>query len=161
MVVRSVHLPPLDSLCQLQQETSWFQPQFWHLINAPTMSFHCCRWLILVIHPFTPHMTWFSHLHQLSHPLGLWPPVYENFDIQDGMSEFKSPYRAAPTPISIKSSLISTSPKESSYVTQDKSTWSHFPPLILPAHDAFSHGQRIYTAKLKKHSKKFTTCLPH
>ncbi|EDR04772.1 uncharacterized protein LACBIDRAFT_330237 [Laccaria bicolor S238N-H82] len=33
-------------------------------------------------------------------------PVYENFDIQAGMSEFKSPYRAAPTPVSISGSTI-------------------------------------------------------
>ena len=55
--------------------------------------------------------------------------VYENFDIQDGMSEFKSPYRAAPTRTFIKGSLISTSPEQSSHVTRDKHTRSRFPPL--------------------------------
>ena len=32
--------------------------------------------------------------------------VYDNFDIQAGPSEFKSLYRAAPTPIAIKGSMI-------------------------------------------------------
>jgi hypothetical protein len=34
------------------------------------------------------------------------------------MSEFKSLYRAGPTPISKKGSLISTSPEQSSHVTR-------------------------------------------
>jgi len=34
------------------------------------------------------------------------------------MSEFKSPYRTAPTPTSIKGSLISTSPEQSSHITR-------------------------------------------
>ena len=40
-----------------------------------------------------------------THWLGSWPSCIWNFDIQDGKSEFKSPYRAAPTPTSIKGSL--------------------------------------------------------
>jgi len=32
--------------------------------------------------------------------------VYDNFDIQAGPSEFKSPYRVAPTPVAIKGLMI-------------------------------------------------------
>ena len=38
--------------------------------------------------------------------IGSWPSCIWNFDIQDGMSEFKSLYRAGPTPLSIKGSTI-------------------------------------------------------
>ena len=47
------------------------QPWFWHLINVSTMSSCCHHWLLIMVNcslKFTPHMTWFSHLHQPSHP---------------------------------------------------------------------------------------------
>jgi len=61
--------------------------------------------------------------------------------IQIGKSEFKSPYRAAPTPTSIKGSLISTFPKQSGpmhakYCRRSTGSSRFLPSALMPPRSA-------------------------
>ena len=51
------------------------------------------------------HDFFVGHNSHVTQHLGLWPSCIWNFDIQDGMYEFKSLYHAGPMPLSIKVSL--------------------------------------------------------